>query len=131
MLFRGPVANCHTTPSLNPLKWQLAQLCHPSLESRFLSGVVAPAMASKFPREEKNTSAPTRLVSPWDRGAGKSTLRTTAMTASLTRSTTDTLRDTKLATYALVPFEVMAIPCGFLPALAAEVAALLGSFRSI
>src|SRR5882724_5209289 len=98
MLFRGPVANCHTTPSLNPLKWQLAQLCQPSLESRFLSGLAAPAIASKFPREEKNTSAPTRLVSPCDRGAGRSEVETTAMTVSLVKFTTETLRETKFAT---------------------------------
>ena len=79
------------------MKWQLEQLCHPSLDSRSRNELV-PGIASKLPREEKNISAPTRLVSPTEPGAGKSEVETTAMTVSLVRSTTETLRETKLAT---------------------------------
>src|ERR1051326_7494127 len=97
------------TPSVKPLKWQLAQLCQPSLDRRSRKEFV-PGIESKFPREEKNISAPTRLVSPCEPGAGKSELDTTAMTASLVRSTTETLRETKLATYARVPMLLIAMP---------------------
>src|SRR6266568_3222983 len=96
-LLRGPALNCQITPSVNPLKWQLAQLCQPSLERRSRSELV-PGIVSKLPRDEKNISAPTRLVSPGEAGAGRSEVGTTAMTPSLVRSTTETLRETKLAT---------------------------------
>src|SRR5258706_4854009 len=118
------------TPSVRPLKWQLAQLCQPSLERRSRSELV-PGIESKLPREEKNISAPTRFVSPCVLCAGKSEVGTTAMTESVVRSTTETLRETKLATYAPLPLLLMAMPCGFFPALAPLVAALFGSFRSI
>src|SRR5262245_51259915 len=62
-LFRGPALNCQITPSVSPLKWQLEQLCQPAFERRSRSELV-PGMESKFPREEKNISAPTRFVSP-------------------------------------------------------------------
>src|SRR5437667_5356160 len=81
-LLRGPALNCQMTPSVKPLKWQLAQLCQPSLESLSRSELV-PGIESKLPREEKNISAPTRLVSPAEPGAGKSELETTAITLSL------------------------------------------------
>src|SRR5207244_8801611 len=45
--------------------------------------------------------------------------------------TTDTLRDTKLLTYARVPARLTTIPCGFFPALAPLVAGLAGSLRSM
>src|SRR6185436_8195193 len=96
-LLRGPAANCQTTPSVSPLKWQLAQPCQPSLDRRSRNEFV-PGIESKLPREEKNISAPTRFVSPADPGAGKSDVGTTAMTASVVRSTTETLRETKFAT---------------------------------
>src|SRR5215475_13391142 len=96
-LLRGPALNCHTTPSVSPLKWQLAQFCQPSLERRSRSELV-PGIESKLPREEKNISAPTRFVSPGDPGAGRSKVGTTAITVSFVRSTTETLRETKLAT---------------------------------
>src|SRR5438093_10933485 len=96
-LLRGPALNCHMTPSVRPLKWQLAQLCQPSLERRLRRELV-PGIWSKFPREEKNISAPTRLVSPTEPGVGKSELDTAAMTVSFVKSTTETLRETKLAT---------------------------------
>src|SRR5881628_1111043 len=97
-LLRGPAANCQMTPSVRPLKWQLAQLCQPSLESRSRRELV-PGIVSKLPREEKNISAPTRLVSPTEPGAGRSEPETTEITVSLlVRSTTETLRETKFAT---------------------------------
>src|SRR5438105_4323282 len=96
-LFRGPALNCQITPSVRPLKWQLLQLCQPCCESRSRSELV-PGTVSKLPREEKNISAPTRLVSPAAPGAGRSEVCTTAMTESLAKSTTETLRETKLAT---------------------------------
>ena len=96
-LFRGPALNCQMTPSVRPLKWQLAQACQPSLESRLRKELV-PGMVSKLPREEKNISAPTRLVSPCEAGAGRSDVETTAITESVARSTTETLRETKFAT---------------------------------
>src|SRR6266550_9602572 len=96
-LLRGPALNCQITPSVRPLKWQLAQPCQPSLERRSRSELV-PGIVSKLPREEKKISAPTRLVSPAEPGAGKSEVEITATTVSLVRFTTDTLRETKLAT---------------------------------
>jgi hypothetical protein len=53
------------------------------------------------------------------------------MTWSVFVSTTDTLRETKFVTYARRPSFVIAIPCGFLPALAPAVAGLAGSLRSM
>src|SRR5439155_24011932 len=108
-LLRGPALNCQITPSVSPLKWQLLQLCQPSLESRSRKELV-PGMASKWPREEKNISAPTRLVSPCEPGAGRSEVGTTAITESFVRSTTETFHETKLATYAREPVLSMAIP---------------------
>src|SRR5262249_1460894 len=93
-----------------------AQLCQPWLESRSRSEFV-PGIVSKFPREEKNISAPTRLVSPWLPAAGRSEVWTVAMTESVVRSTTETLRETKFATYATVPALLIPIRCGFLPGL--------------
>src|ERR1041385_1099511 len=129
-LLRGPALNCQTTPSVRPLKWQLAQPCQPRFESLFCKELV-PGMLSKLPREEKNISAPTRLVSPCEPGAGRSELCIVAITVSLARATTETFRETKLATKATVPEPLMAMPCGFLPALAPMVAGLVGSFRSM
>src|SRR5437899_7779492 len=83
-LLRGPALNCQTIPSVSPLKWQLAQPCHPSLESRSRSELV-PGIESKLPREEKNISAPTKLVSPPEPGAGRLKLCTTAITVSVVR----------------------------------------------
>src|SRR6266702_3539983 len=105
-LLRGPALNCQMTPSVSPLKWQLLQLCQPSLERRLRKELV-PGTESNLPREEKNISAPTRLVSPWEPEAGRSEVETTAITESVVRSTTETLRETKFATYARVPSEVM------------------------
>src|SRR6266705_458805 len=127
-LFRGPALNCQTTPSVRPLKWQLAQPCQPRFERRFCNELV-PGMLSKLPREEKNISAPTRLVSPCEPGAGRSEDCTAPITVSLVRSTTETLRETKLATKATVPELLMAMPWGFLPAFAPMVAGLVGSFK--
>src|SRR5512136_1242554 len=84
-LLRGPELNCQITPSVRPLKWQLEQACQPSLESRLRSEFV-PGIVSKLPREEKNISAPTRLVSPAEPGAGRSEVDMTAMTVSFVRS---------------------------------------------
>ena len=72
---RGPVPNSQTTPSVRPLKWQLAQLCQPSLESRSLVETVAPAGRLKWPREEKNISAPTATTSSGEPGAGSGAVR--------------------------------------------------------
>src|SRR6185503_10368627 len=96
-LLRGPAANCQMTPSVSPLKWQLEQACQPSLERRSRSEFV-PGIVSKLPRDEKNISAPTRLVSACEPGVGRSEVCTTASTVSLVRFTTETLRETKLAT---------------------------------
>src|SRR5438445_11347703 len=96
-LLRGPALNCQMTPSVSPLKWQLEQDCQPSLERRLRREFV-PGIESKLPREEKNISAPTRFVSPAEPEAGKSDVETTAMTESVVRSTTETLRETKFAT---------------------------------
>src|SRR5204862_3911321 len=96
-LLRGPALNCQITPSVSPLKWQLAQLCHPSLESRSRNEFV-PGIESKLPRDEKNISAPTRLVSPWELGAGRLKVGTVAMTESVVKLTTETLRETKFIT---------------------------------
>src|SRR5947207_14377215 len=81
-LLRGPALNCQITPSVRPLKWQLAQACQPCWERRSRSELV-PGIESKLPREEKNISAPTRLVSPTEPGAGRSEVGTAAMTESL------------------------------------------------
>src|SRR5881397_3964338 len=96
-LLRGPALNCQMIPSVSPLKWQIAQPCQPCWERRSRSELV-PGIESKLPREEKNISAPTRLVSPAEAGAGRSELCTVAITVSVVRSTTDILRETKLAT---------------------------------
>src|ERR1051326_6091890 len=96
-LLRGPALNCQITPSVSPLKWQLAQFCQPAWESRLCNELV-PGMVSKLPREEKNISAPTRLVSPWEPGTGRLAVWTVAMTLSFVRFTTETLRETKFIT---------------------------------
>ena len=67
---RGPVPNAQTTLSVSPLKWQLAQDCQPSLDSRSLVETVVPAGRSKFPREPKNISAPTATISSGEPGDG-------------------------------------------------------------
>src|SRR6185295_474876 len=95
---RGPVLNCHMTLSVSPLKWQLEQLCHPSLESRSLVETAAPAGRLKMPRDEKKISAPTATASCGDPGGGSGTFWITLMTLSVVRSTTDTLRETKFVT---------------------------------
>ena len=128
---RGPVLNVQTMPSVRPLKWQLAQLCQPSLDSRSWLDVVWPAGLLNRPRDEKNISAPTSATSSGEPGAGSGAVRITLVTASVVRSTTDTLRDTKFWTYARVPCLLTTMPCGFLPALLPAVAGFAGSFRSM
>lgn len=123
--------NCQITPSVQPLKWQLAQFCQPSEDSRSSVETAAPAGRLKWPREEKNISAPTRMRSATEPETGVFAVWMTSTTLSFTRSTTETFPETKLATHALVPSELMTSPCGFLPALASRVAATLGSLRSI
>ena len=55
---------------------------------------MAPPGLLKKPREEKNISAPTRRISSWLPGAGRSVVRTVLMTWSVVRLTTETFRDT-------------------------------------
>ena len=95
---RGPVPNSHTTLSVSPSKWQLAQLCQPSLDRRSVVETAAPAGRLKLPREEKNISAPTVTNSAGEPAAGRAAVRITVTTLSFVRSTTDTLRDRKLTT---------------------------------
>jgi hypothetical protein len=95
---RGPVPNSHTTLSVSPSKWQLEQLCQPSLDKRSVVETVVPGGVLKTPRDEKNISAPTATTSCGEPGAGSEAVRTVATTLSFVRSTTDTLRDTKLTT---------------------------------
>ena len=95
---RGPSGNCHTTLSVSPLKWQLEQLCQPSLDRRPSVDTVAPAGRSKWPREEKNISAPTATTSSSDPGVGSLPVRMTFTTWSVLRFTTLTLRETKFMT---------------------------------
>src|SRR5437763_12992672 len=128
---RGPALNCQTTPSVRPLKWQLEHDCQPSCDRRSLVDTIAPAGRLKFPREEKNTSAPAVTTSPGVPGAGSGAVGMTFTTLSVPRSTTDTLRVTKLLTYARVPARLTTIPCGFFPALAPLVAGLAGSLRTM
>src|SRR3954454_22261597 len=128
---RGPVLNCHTIESVRPWKWQLEQLCQPSLDSRSSVDTVAPAGRSKCPRELKNICAPTLTTSCGEPGAGSGAVRTVRSTRSLTRSTSVTLRDTKLVTYARVPALLVTMPCGLCPALSPLVTGLAGSARSM
>src|SRR4051794_7722163 len=79
---RGPVLNSQMTPSVRPLKWQLEQLCQPSLDSRSLL-VAGPIV--KLPREEKNTSAPAATCSCCDPGAGDGAVLMTFATRSVVR----------------------------------------------
>ena len=95
---RGPSLNDQTMPSVRPLKWQLAQFCQPSLESRSSVETVVPAGRSKWPREEKNISAPTSTTSSVEPGVGSLVVRMTLVTWSVLRLTTLTLRDTKFMT---------------------------------
>src|SRR3954454_18630811 len=128
---RGPEANSHTTPSVSPLKWQLGEHCQPLAARRSLVETTAFGGRSKFPREEKNISAPTPTTCPIEPGAAGAELCTVLMTRSPRRSTTDTLRETKFATYARVAAELTTMPCGFLPAFAPAVAGFAGSLRSM
>jgi hypothetical protein len=128
---RGPEPNSQITPSVSPSKWQLAQVCQPSLASRSLVCTEAPAGRLKFPRDEKNISAPTATVSSCEPGAGSEAVRMVLSTWSVSRSTTETLRDTKLATQARLPERLITMPCGSLPALSPLVAGLAGSLRSM
>src|SRR5262245_16337924 len=98
MDLRGPSGNDHTMPSVSPLKWQLAQPCQPSWESRSLVETVVPGGRLKLPREVKNISAPTRTGSSSEPGGGSAVVLMVLITWSLVRSTTVTLRDTKLFT---------------------------------
>ncbi len=93
---RGPAPNTKTTPSVRPSKWQLAQFCQPSLDSRSSVETVVPSGRSKWPRDEKNISAPTWTTS--SSALGGSLVGITSTTSSVVRSTTETLRETKLAT---------------------------------
>jgi hypothetical protein len=84
---RGPVANSQTTPSVRPLKWQLEHDCQPAWESRSLVDTVAPAGRLKFPRDEKNISAP--ALTTWPSAvfaSGEDWM--TLITRSFVRSTT-------------------------------------------
>ena len=63
--------------SVSPSKWQLAQLCQPSLDSRSVVETVVPAGRLKLPREEKNISAPTVTTSSGEPGAGSGAVRIT------------------------------------------------------
>ena len=58
-------------------------------------------------------------------------MRMVRTTWSVLRSTTDTLRETKLFTHALRALRLMTMPCGFLPALSPAVTGLAGSLRSM
>jgi len=107
---RGPALNSQMTPSVRPLKWQLEQLCQPSLERRSSVEAVALAGRLKWPREEKNISAPTSTTSPVEPGAAIGAVRIAFTTLSLVRLTTDTLRETKFCTYAVVPALLITIP---------------------
>src|SRR6188474_2010385 len=95
---RGPTPNCQTTLSVSPSKWQLEQLCQPSLESRSFVDTDAPAGRLKLPRELKKISAPTATVSSMDPGAGSGAVRIVPSTESVVRSTTETFRETKFTT---------------------------------
>src|SRR5688572_20544275 len=91
---RGPEPNCQTFESVRPAKWQLAQFCQPSLESRSLVETVMPAGLSKWPRDEKKISLPTCRISSSVSGGGSWVVRLTASTVSLVRLTTEILRET-------------------------------------
>src|SRR5215211_7285862 len=88
---RGPDPNFQITPSVSPLKWQLAQPCQPSLDSRSVVGTVAVGGRLKFPRELKNISAPTAMTSAGEPGAGGAAVWIVRTTWSVRVSTTDTL----------------------------------------
>ena len=68
---RGPGPNDQTTPSVSPSKWQLAQFCQPSCDRRSSVETVACGGRSKWPRPEKNISAPTGTSSSGDPGGGR------------------------------------------------------------
>ncbi len=57
-----------------------------------------PAGRLKSPREEKKISAPTVTTSSGEPGAGSGAVRIVRSTRSWVRSTTETLRETKLVT---------------------------------
>src|SRR3954452_25490601 len=100
---RGPEANSHTTPSVSPLKWQLEHDCQPLAAKRSLVETAAVAGRWKLPRDEKNISAPTPTDCAIEPAAAGAEVCTVLMSRSARRSTTDTLREPKFATYALVP----------------------------
>ena len=85
---RGPALNDQTLPSVRPAKWQLAQFCQPSLDSRL---VLPP---SNTPREAKKISLPTCNCSSCEPASGCGVTAITRTTLSLSRLTTETLRDT-------------------------------------
>ena len=130
---RGPAAKDQTLPSVRPSKWQLEHDCQPSEESRSVVEVVGAVLAgrSKFPREEKKTSAPTVVFSAAEPGGGSGAVRMTRSTRSLRRSTCVTLRETEFTTHARVPASLTTMPSGFLPALSPLVAGFAGSLRSM
>src|SRR4029078_7835835 len=119
------------TPQVRPWKWRLEHDCQPLAARRSLVETAAVAGRSKLPREEKNISAPLLTTCPIVPGVAGGEVGIALMTRSARRSTTDTLRDTKFATYARVPAVLTTIPCGFLPAFPPAVAAKAGSLRSM
>src|SRR3954449_6058333 len=90
---RGPEPNCHTTPSVNPWKWQLAQFCHPTWDMRSSVDTVVPVGRSKWPREEKKSSLPTCSTSSCVPGDGREPIWIAVDAVSLVRFTTDTVRE--------------------------------------
>src|SRR4029450_2256548 len=86
---RAPVSNDQMLPSVRPAKWQLAQFCQPSDESR------ACLPPSNTPRGGKNTSLQTWICSSAVLGAGCAVSEIGACaTVSVSRLTTATLRET-------------------------------------
>ncbi len=79
---RGPEPNSQTTPSVSPLKWQLAQPCQPSLDRRSVVDTAVPAGRSNEPREEKNISAPAATTSAGEPGAAGAEVRIVRITRS-------------------------------------------------
>ena len=59
---RGPALNDQTTPSVRPLKWQLAQLCQPSLDSRSSVETVRPPAVEVAARGEEHLRADLDLL---------------------------------------------------------------------
>src|SRR3954466_11321684 len=98
---RGPVVNCQTTPLGRPPKWQLEHDCQPSLDSRSVLAALPDGSGSNCPREPKNISAPAVSASGREPAPGSAPVRTTRITRSLRRSSTETLRDRTLSTHAL------------------------------